>query len=157
MKIKLTQNKYAIVDDEDFKSLSKYKWYVAKRGYGFYAQRHIIIDKKHINQQMHRVILNAKKNKEVDHVNGNTLDNRKSNLRIVSRSQNEWNRDKQKNNSTGYKGITYVKRDKLFIARIRVYGKLIYLGGFKDKKRAAEAYNKGAKQYHGKFARLNKI
>lgn len=152
--IKLTQGKKTKVDDDDFDNLLKHKWYAAKRGYGFYAQRRIY---KHKTEQIHRIILKVKKSEEVDHINGDTLDNRKKNLRIVNRSQNEWNRDKQKNNSTGYKGVTYVKRDKLFIARIRVYNKLIYLGGFKDKKRAAEAYNEGAKKYHREYAYLNKI
>lgn len=150
--IPLTQDKFTIVDDEDFDSLSKHKWYAAKRGYGFYAQRQ---SKLITNIQIHRVVLGAKKGEEVDHMNGDTLDNRKSNLRLVNRSQNEWNRGKQKNNTTGYKGV--ICRDGVFIARIRVFGKLINLGSFRSKEEAAEAYNEGAKEYHGEYAYLNTI
>ena len=84
-----------------------------------------------------------------------TLDNRKKNLRIVTRSQNEWNRGKQKNNTTGYKGVI-LSRGR-YVARIRVKSKLIYLGSYIDKKEAAKSYNMGAIKYHGEFAKLNII
>ena len=152
-KIKLTQNKVALIDDEDFDNLSKHNWYVAKRGYGYYAQR--MVKRKIV--QMHRVILNVNKDEQIDHINRNTLDNRRCNLRVANHSQNEWNRGKQKNNHSGYKGVIYSGRDKIFTARIRVYSKLIHLGTFKDKKEAARAYNEAAKRYHGEFACINKI
>lgn len=149
--IKLTQGKFAIVDDSDHVGLSKYKWYAAKRGYGFYAQRM----KNRQIIQMHRLLTGALKGQDVDHINGDTLDNRRENLRIVTRSQNEWNRDKQRNNSTGYKGVI-LSRGR-YIARIRVHSKLINLGSFSDKKEAALAYNGGATKYHGEFAKLNVV
>lgn len=151
--IELTQNKVTLVDEEDFTLLSHHKWYAAKRGYGYYAQRTV----KRKTVQMHRVVLNAAKGEQVDHINRNTLDNRRCNLRIASHSQNEWNRGKQKNNRSGYKGVIYSERDKIFTARIRIYSKLIHLGTFKDKKDAARAYNEAAKRHHGEFAYVNKI
>ncbi len=149
--ITLTQGKRTMVDDEDYEVLSKNKWYAAKRGYGFYAQK--FFNKKLV--QMHRMIMDAPKGMEVDHINGNTLDNRKINLRVVSRSQNEWNRKKQRNNTTGYKGVTL--KEGRYVARIRVYKKLYFLGSFTDKKDAAMAYNEGAIKFHGEFALLNRI
>lgn len=147
----LTQEKRAIIDEDDFELLSRYKWYAAKRGYGFYAQRHS--ERKLL--QMHRVITNAPKGMDVDHINGNTLDNRKKNLRVVSRSQNEWNRTKQRNNTTGYKGVTF--KEGKYLARIRVFKKLHHLGYFKEKVDAANAYNLAAIKFHGEFALLNKV
>jgi hypothetical protein len=152
-KILLTQGKYALVDDEDFEILSKFKWYAAKRGYGFYAQRRL----KNISVQMHRFLLNPEKGKDVDHINGDTLDNRRANLRVCSRSQNEWNRKKQKNNTSGFKGVTYNKESKKYFSRIRVYKDLIYLGSFENKVEAAKKYNEAAIKYHGEFALLNEI
>ena len=149
--IPLTQNKNALVDDEVYPILSKHKWYVAKRGYGFYAQR--MVNRKIL--PMHRLITNAPKGLDVDHKNGDTLDNRKENLRLASRSQNEWNRKKQSNNTSGYKGVIF--SEGIYKARIRVFKKLYYLGGFRDKKKAALAYNVAAKKYHGEFALLNSI
>lgn len=149
--IVLTQGKKALVDNDDYELLAAHNWYAAKRGYGFYAQR---VSKRKV-VQMHRVVMNAKKGEEIDHINGNTLDNRKGNLRKVTRSQNEWNRKKQSNNTSGYKGVIF-SRDR-YVARIKVLKKVYYLGAFKDKKEAALAYNYAALKYHGEFALLNKI
>ncbi len=151
--IKLTQDKRTKIDNEEYDALSKYKWYVAKRGYGFYAQR--IIKGRAV--QIHRVVMKAKKGEEIDHINGDTLDNRKKNLRIVNRSQNEWNRDKQKNNTSGFKGVSWNKRANKWFASIYKNSQQIYLGLFEDKEEAAKAYNQAATKYHGKFALLNKI
>lgn len=149
--IALTQDKKSLVDNEDYDLLSAHNWYAAKRGYGFYAQR---VSKRKVIQ-IHRVVMNAQKGEEVDHINGNTLDNRKNNLRKVTRSQNEWNRKKQSNNTSGYKGVIFSRGR--YVARIKVLNKVNYLGAFKQKKEAALAYNNAATKYHGEFALLNKI
>lgn len=150
--IELTQGQRAIVDDKTYDALSSFKWYAAKRGYTFYAQR--VFGGRILH--MHRLIMNPEKENEVDHINGNGLDNRRENLRVVARSQNQWNRGRQKNNKSGYKGVGCFPKGS-WTARIKAHGKTMYLGRFLDKKDAARAYNNAAIKYHGKFAKLNII
>jgi len=136
-KIKLTQGKYAIIDDEDYSELSKYKWYAWKHRYTYYAVcNRKKIDGKYTMILMHRYILRAPKNKEVDHINHNGLDNRRTNIRIVTSAQNKWNTRFVEN----YKGATYYKRDKKWIARIRHNGKKLYLGSYQTMIEANLAY-----------------
>ena len=106
---------------------------------------------------MHRFILGAKKHQLVDHVNGNPLDNRLTNLRIANKSQNAANRGLDKNNTTGYKGVSQVKKTGRYRATIRVKGKNIHIGIFALAKDAAVAYKQMAFRYFGEFAWLNKI
>jgi len=160
-KIKLTQGQYALVDDEDFERLNKYSWYAFKISYGtrYRAARH--------NPQrknggapllfMDRILVKARKGQDVDHINGNTLDNRKANLRRCSRSQNLCNKGKKSGCSSKHKGVHFFKRTGTWQTYIWVKRKRIWLGYFKDEIEAAKAYNNAAKKYHGKFARLNKI
>lgn len=95
--------------------------------------------------------------KEVDHINGNTSDNRWYNLRACSRSQNQGNQKLHKNNISGYKGVCFHKITNQWMAQISFKSKRIYLGLFSCKHRAAEVYNKAALEYFGEFAKLNKI
>lgn len=101
--------------------------------------------------------MNAAPNEQVDHINGDGLDNRKSNLRICNGSQNRCNKGKPKNNTSGYKGVTWHTPNKKWVAQIAVNGKHSYIGSFKTKEEAAKAYNKKAKELHGEFARLNNL
>lgn len=89
-----------------------------------------------------------------DHINGNGLDNRRENLRLATRSQNSINRGKQSNNKSGYKGVSWNKRDKRWTAQITINKHIINLGGFDTPEQAYEAYKEAAKQYHGTFANL---
>ena len=91
---------------------------------------------------------------ETDHVNGNSLDNRRVNLREATRSQNNWNRGKQLGSSR-FKGITWDKRDKNWKAQIQVNYKRISIGRFTDEIEAAKAYDKAAMEHFGEFARTN--
>jgi hypothetical protein len=105
--------------------------------------------------QMHRLILNAPKGADVDHINGNGLDNRRENLRICSRAENLRNRGIQRNNQTGYKGVCWNKSKNTYTAQIQ-YEKTTYrLGTYPSAKEAALAYDKAARRYFGKFAKLN--
>lgn len=107
---------------------------------------------------MHRLITNFPKGMEVDHINGNKLDNRRSNLRVCTRSENAKNRRLSKSNKSGYHGVHYAtteKRRKRWAASIRVNGKKKYIGRFFTLAEAVMAYNKSALKYHGKFATLN--
>lgn len=142
--IKLTQNKRAIVDNIDYDNLSKYKWFYHNRGnvYTGYARKS--------NGFMHRIIMDCPKGSVIDHVNGNGLDNRRSNLRICTQSENMMNRGVTRKSKSGYKGVFDTRR-RGFIAVIKYKGKLIYLGQSRDPKVLSRIYNKKAKELFGKF------
>lgn len=147
--IQLTQNKVTIIDNDDYERVSKYNWCAHKEGRGyFYA--------KNSRFRLHRFILGANDpNIFVDHINGNTLDNRKCNLRLATRSENNRNVVSKRRK---YKGVQSVNRKKNpYRAHIRVNYKYISLGSFKTAEEAALAYNKAAIVYFGDFARLNII
>ena len=152
----LTKNKVAFVDDEDYKWLSEWVWCAKESGGNkFYAVRRKSIQGFHV--YMHKEIMKANKNQNVDHINGNTLDNRKDNLRICTHKQNLRNQKLSSANTSGYKGVSWNKRDKIWHAYIKVDQKRIHLGLFKNKINAAVAYNAAAEAYFGEFARLNEV
>lgn len=152
--INLTQGKRALVDNEDYKHLNQWKWHYSQ--YGYASRRYVKSDGKITKILMHRQIFNANVGIELDHINGNRIDNRKHNLRICTRSQNAMNKYGSKNASSGYKGARWHKGAKKWIANIRVNKILIHLGYFINKEDAARAYNKAAIKYFGEFAKLNK-
>ena len=152
-RIPLSQGKYALVDIEDFQELNKWKWHVGNRGY---AVRHLK-DSNRIKIFMHRVIIDAPIGKEVDHINQDRLDNRKDNLRVCTRQENLMNQKMSKINTSGYKGVSYYKKDNRYESRIGFNNKVIYLGRFHTGQDAAIAYNVAAKNYYGEFARLNQV
>lgn len=147
MEIELTKGKFAIVDDSDWYLLSSSSWSYSKSGYAVAK-----VNKKIVF--MHRIIM-GEPNCSVDHINGNTLDNRRNNLRLASHSQNTKNRKKTKNRSSKFKGVDFQKRSGTWRARIKVEYRSIYLGQFSSEVEAARAYNKAALIYFGEFARLN--
>lgn len=153
--IKLSQGKYALVDDSDYERVSQYKWWAAEVGVTkhFYATTSTYKPRKTI--YMHRLILDAPKGKIVDHINGNGLDNRRANLRLCTNAQNLHNAPAQKNNTSGYKGVSWNKGNKKWQAQICVNNKKIMIGVFADKIEAAKAYDKAALEFHGKFAYTN--
>lgn len=142
-KIKLTQGKVALVDDEDFEELNQHKWYAYSKEHLWYARRSTYIGKvdgryKQDKVLMHRQIMGTPKDMETDHKNGNGLDNRKSNLRVCTHAQNSMNQRRAKNNTSGYRGV-WLDR-KLWRAVIRVGGQRKDLGRFKSKTEAVYAY-----------------
>ncbi len=106
---------------------------------------------------MHRLLLCPPMEMQIDHVNGNKLDNRKSNLRTCTASENQHNQGLQINNTSGYKGVIWIVSRDLWRAQIKINSKQIYLGYFKNPNDAARAYNGAAIKLHGEFACLNKI
>jgi len=148
-KIKLTQGKFAIVDNGDFESLNKCKWYYVKTHGLEYALGN------NPSTLMHRVIIDAKKGEVTDHINGNGLDNRRKNLRICTIQENTRNQRLSIKSTSGVKGVTYHIKAKKWQAQITVNEKVTYLGIFKKKSQAKNAYNKAAKKFFGEFARLN--
>jgi len=158
-RIPLTQGKFAIVDLDDYESLAKHKWFAVKYCRSFYAERKGKSQNNRrikYNIKMHRRILQAPKNKIVDHINHNGLDNRKANLRIVTVLQNSWNARKQLGNfSSKYKGVSFTKRTRRWKAKISYKGKNIYLGCFDNEHSAAKAYDKKAAELFGEYAHFN--
>jgi len=156
--IQLTQNQVAIVDDADFEALNAYKWHARwnPSTKSFYAQRSVPIGGgKRTTIQMHRVITCAQKGFDVDHINKNTLDNSKANMRVCSRSENGRNRGKQIDNTSGYKGVD--SKNGKWRARIGHLGKKKFLGFFDNILDAAAAYDKAAIELHGSYARHNGV
>lgn len=149
--IRLTQGKETIVDSSDYDYLSQWKW-LYNDGY---AERHIRINGKPKHIRMHRFILNIPDGFEADHVNRNKLDNRRCNLRICTRSQNEANRPIFPNNSSGKKGVSWDKVNNKWRAVICFKRKYIHIGRYNNIEDATVAYNKKAKELFGDFAYEN--
>jgi len=140
--ILLTQGKIALVDDEDFEKIIAYKWHCDCRKNTIYAETDIITDgtRKYKSLRMHRLITNPSDNLEIDHINGNGLDNRKENLRPVTRRQNLQNYHIKK--SSRFTGVSWHKHNKKWQCRIEINGHVKSLGYFMIESLAAEAYNK---------------
>ena len=151
-RIILTKGKQTIVDVEDFNFLNQWKWSFAPIGY---AIRYIGGGRKRPKYiYMHQLLMKTPNRMETDHINRDRLDNRKSNLRIVTHQQNQFNK-KQKNNSSNYKGVVKTSVGKGYMARIIKDNKSFYLGYFQSSEEAAMAYDKKAKELFGEFAYLN--
>lgn len=160
-KISLTRNMFSIVSDEWFTHLNKWKWFAMrnKTSKTFYAARHQWVHGKRTSKRiyMHRVIMNARPGEQVDHKDGNGLNNLESNMRIASHSQNSFNTGLSKSNSSGYKGVSWSKGMKKWRSRIRIQGKETIIGYFDNLIEAAKARNEATIKHHGEFAWLNKI
>ncbi len=148
--IPLTQGKVAIVDDLDFKKLNRFKWYFEKSGY---AGR----DFKGKTIRMHQFIMNTPKKLHTDHINGDGLDNRRDNLRLATVAENTRNQKIRKDNTSGYKGVSFNKNRQKWQSYINYKCKMIHLGFFTFPEYAALKYNFEAKKLFGEFALLNKI
>jgi hypothetical protein len=153
MEIQLTQGKTTVIDDEDFGRISQHKWHAKlcnKRYWRVYAS-----DAEHT--AMHRLIMNAPEGMFVDHINRDTLDNRKSNLRICSRSQNQHNQGvwsgRQGHKTSKYKGVCV--SGNRWRAQIGDNGKRVRIGYFAVEIDAARAYDAAALKLYGEYACLN--
>lgn len=151
--IPLTRGKYAVVDADDYVWLSLHKWHAYRDRSGtWYARRWY-----HGKQiSMHCEIMQPIEGYVVDHIDGDGLNNRRSNLRICTRAQNNRNRPKlkTKGHTSPYKGIWRDKKTGKYFAKIR-FGKPIFLGCFTDEIEAARVYDRAAVKFHAKYARLN--
>lgn len=150
--IPLTQGMVALVDDEDFERLSACKWFVG----GLPHRRYAMSRKNSRCVYMHREILGVTSRQvDVDHVNGDRLDCRRSNLRACTRSQNMGNAKRPKNGSSQYKGVSYFRRDGCWMAKITVGRAQTFLGYFDKEEDAGRAYDAAAREVYGEFARVN--
>jgi hypothetical protein len=154
--ILLTQGKFATVDDGDFEFLSQWKWRIGNTKYAVrWSARP---NRKQL--LMHRLVLERmgfSNFKEVDHADGNELNNTRSNLRPASRSENGCNKRIQSNNTSGFKGITMVDRPLPWRSNITRNKKTVFLGYFSSAVEAASAYDIAAKQIHGEYAKTNQL
>ena len=163
-----------LYDAEDEDKISEYTWHAAKNTTTdkFYIRAHVPHpsgdwyyrpggrrSRRQAGMPLHRLIMNTPKGMQTDHINGDTLDNRKQNLRICTAAENQRNRGPTKNNKSGFKGVRWHIRDKKWCAAIRHEGINIHIGYFKDKEEAASAYDKKAIELEldqeKKFFKLN--
>lgn len=157
--IPLTQGKVALVDDEDFELVSRYKWWLHRVKCTAYA---ITGRTGRANKQvfMHRLILGAATGQQCDHRNSNGLDNRRSNLRACTHQQNQQNRRKQRQRSgkpcsSRFKGVCWQKEHRCWRVHITHNGNVMHLGYFHSEHDAARAYDAKATELFGEFALLN--
>lgn len=141
----------AIVDDEDYEKINQWKWQVNSGGY---AKGRIKYNGVWKTESMHRYIMNPPSDKYIDHINGNKLDNRKSNLRICTPQQNSANIPKQ-SKINKYKGVRYKHGN--YEVSIVVNGEYKYLGTYSNEEAAGNVYNYYAKYFNGEFAYLNHV
>jgi hypothetical protein len=156
--IPLTKGYSTIVDDADYDWLNSFKWYVGVSGGGTtrYAIRSLPAadtQTRRTTGSMHRLILPGVGT--VDHRDGDGLNNQRSNLRAATRSGNSQNRRKARNNTSGFVGVIWNRRDGIWHAQIRVRHQFIYLGRFADPVEAAMTRDAAALEMHGEFAHLN--
>jgi hypothetical protein len=182
-KVKVLPDKYAKVSPEDFHNISQYIWW-AKEGSGkysavrlrpggncgkvMYMHRQIMLEKQKTEYRkqnnviacgdsyLNRFLDYARNDKlVVDHINRDSLDNRRANLRLATRSQNNMNRSGRKGASSKYKGVSWYKSRKRWRAMIKVEGKRKSLGYFESEAEAAKVYDEAARKYQGEFAYQN--
>lgn len=146
-----------IIDDDDFDKIKDFSWCVneTRKGGNIYATARLKGNRKNI--RMHRILIDIPEGKIIDHINGNTLDNRKSNLRTCNYSENLMNCKKRGKVTSKYKGVYYDKINKRWSCSIKLNKKDIWIGRFKTEDEAGLAYNEKAIHYFKEFARLNTI
>ena len=159
-KIPLTKGKSAIVDNNDYDILAKYSWYSNESSTTPYAYRSRWIsgENRSVEIPMHHVVMNCVgRGEEVDHINGNGLDNRKENLRFVTRAQNNWNQKPRNCTSSRYKGVSWNKRREYWESYIQVNNRKHHLGSYQNEEMAALAYDLSALCMRGEYARVNNV
>lgn len=155
VEIELTKGQTTTVCDCCFHLVCQQKWYASfdKKKGCFYVKGTNVENGKSI--YLHRKITMAMAGVHVDHINGNTLDNRCVNLRFVTRNQNMWNSRPSKHNECGFKGVSFDKKTGKYRARLRHYVKFVHIGVFDNPKDAAIAYDNKAIELFGEYARIN--
>jgi len=151
--VALTRGRWALVDDEDYELVKAYTWYFnpssGNTGYAATTKR---VSGLNVRTYMHRLITGYDR---VDHQDRNKLNNRRSNLRSCTQSQNLANRPMQHNNKSGYRGVSWFRRDDKWRVTIKVLSKQIHIGYFFVKEEAAKAYDRAALKHFGEYAQLN--
>lgn len=145
--------RFALVDASDLETLSGYVWYVHKGARTCYARGYLRgAGKSRGLIYMHRLLMSAERGQEIDHVNGDGMDNRRSNLRFCTRRENNANRHAVQSKSSPYKGVHFEAWSGKWRAEIMSHGRRYKLGRFTDVKEAKRAYNAKARELFGEFA-----
>jgi len=155
--IQLSQGKMATVDDPDYDRLNQHKWYAQKSRSGWRAARNKIVQStgQRTIILMHRAIMEASPGLQIDHCNGNGLDNRRSNLRYCTNSQNQMNSKKRAGSTSRFKGVSWDAVNRKWRADVMINYRGRNLGRFDGELDAARAYNKAASELFDEFARAN--
>lgn len=154
--IPLTKGKVTIVDSAGYQKAIGMSWSATKCKNGWYARGGIRLPNGKVKTiWLARFLMDSPEDLDVDHENGNTLDNRYENLRICTHGKNCYNQGKSTRNSSGYKGVSYSQEHRKWAAQIRIDGKNHYLGRFITSEEAAREYDRMALIHHGEFAYLN--
>ena len=151
--IPLTMGHHALIDVDSLPLISGFNWYAKKNKTVIYAARSQVLNGAKMQILMHREILKTPSNMHTDHIDGNGLNNTRSNLRHVSHDQNMQNRANLSSNKSGFKGVHWSSSINRWVAQIRYKGKRIYLGVFKSAEDASVAYAKASAKLHGEFGR----
>jgi hypothetical protein len=159
--IELTQGQIALIDDNMYDRLSYFSWYALKvkrkLRVAYYVRTNFKINGILTSLSMHQLIMGMPSNTEIDHADGNGLNNQISNLRLCTHIQNSRNRRKLPNLTSKYKGVSFHSQTNRWVSHIRINKKLVHLGYFKSEKNAAIAYNNAAIKHFDKFIIQNNI
>jgi len=155
--IELTQGKVAWVDTEDFDLVSRFKWYAVKDTNTYYAAKKIqSASGQYIAEFMHRLILGLTDSKiYTDHIDGDGLNNTRSNLRVCTCKENCRNSGLSLRNTSGFKGVSWCKSHKKWRVWIKIDNRRLALGRFNTSEEAAQVYDLAALKHFGRFARTN--
>jgi hypothetical protein len=152
LRIALTKGQFAVIEAAD-SWMDRYRWNATEIRGRYYA--YAKLDGR--MTYMHRLLMGNPPKMEVDHKNGDTLDNRRSNLRIVTHAQNLANQRLHVRSASGFKGVSWDKKSKKWAAHIKYQCRKRHLGYFAVKEDAARAYNAAATELFGEYARLNPL
>lgn len=153
--IELTKGFFTKVDISDLPLLDGWNWCAQKSNADLvYARASRVVDGRNKGVLLHRFLLDAPKDRHVDHINGDGLDNRRSNLRLATHSQNLWNQRRRKDNRSGLKGASFIKKYGRWQAQIKTFGKKKHLGYFDTAEEAHAAYCTAAEIYHREYTRV---
>ena len=153
---KHAKDREVLISKEDYDLVSKFSWYLNIQGYAVNTQR-IKGTKKKKMIYMHRLIMGLDKKLIVDHINHDTIDNRRENLRLCTYSENLCNKKPEPNSKSSFKGVTWSVRDSKWVVQIWKDGRSFYYGYHENEIDAAKAYNEAAKEHHGEYAYLNDL
>lgn len=151
-KLYLTNGTAVLVDDEDLERLLPYKWAEHRTTDHLTSYARAEVNGKKDRRLMHRMILDAPRGSDIDHINGDGLDNRKVNLRLATRSQNMHNQRNRRNNTSGFKGVTLDSRNGRWRGRVMLERRSVSLGYFATKEEAAAVVRAARQKLHGDFA-----
>lgn len=154
MEVRLANGAYALVDATDATRIDAFRW----TAYTMRDKQYVVALHTDPRVYLHRFLLEAPSGYEVDHINGDPLDNRRANLRLVTHAQNLQNQRPQMGRSSRYKGVSKCQRVRLrecWISQIKVAGTTVHLGHFRSETAAARAYDAAARHHWGAYARIN--